>query len=1066
MPLLNLNVPNDNNNTTLLAFSLCRLLPLLEHEEFEAVVEVLFGRCSLKTKFALMQELNAYRQGSLPQVLNNLINEKLRPRLVEYIRTHPFAYYHSLLDSEEATLIALQEGNSPYSELELDVVSQLTCTHIQVYGDLRATTLLAEWIPETIQGSIPGTIHLSCISHIYQGFIDPGLLPSWLSAQLFPFGVRAMMDESKGTSSQIALKRAELHRDLRETLQQIPSRLAALSHPDNVPRKPIIEDPFSFPRPSNLKAALRADTVRESRVACSELEEVHLDTSYDLCSMSDSDGSIDKRRLYVVIDNEARAFNYTMRDLSDGIIASRITFDDIKEKLPDTVDFPEPINLDQLRLFLPTILQITTERRHTQVELAEIGDFTSRIGSWSMGTGISTGGGLALVGFITVAEELGIGAGAGFAAMASIGIPVTVASLTFGLIISIFGKEYAITYEKALREASNLISQGRYAEAARALDEEFNRSWITRSSRYPFLTKQHHAIGHFFRGICAEFAAEAGKAYSHYRSAAEDTRQDHKKLAFFVAQLQCLKILKTADAVQLPPGLNREQAIEDILLSLRGHYEDGFADLYWLLHERMTQMTRRIVPILEHLRYVSSQSMGELGTINEEYRLQPDEIQSANAFLVADSFFVLKHFSKGFGAFIDVFANFFQGALLTFFAHTDPGSLYLQTKNKLCKKFNIPQSINEKNLIFLMASQQLLHSMRLLALFKRDYKIIEGEQNLREEKQISAKQEQIIKDSILLMETFIINFHVLFSDEQDIRAIPELNSHSEKDRLHTENSARLEFMTKLQADFQLTHETLEDWLDELGRINTPLVNVFSQTTGDSMLHALATLPEIAGKKSQVQQVARQLKHLCYQRNNAHATPMMALIHHDPYELRDVIYSEPMSDELKRLEEFLKAVEANPQRSDHFILLDGPPGAGKTWAVKKYLFKLGYSIDEWTQGCKDDGVVNGLTTRIINFFQVAKAKARNTRQLQLLFIDEIHGVIPIVRGAAQNGYHNTEQDVNTFLTQITDLQNHQVILIGATNYPERLPKAMLDRAGSNRIYFPLPNATHLGNEGTS
>ena len=168
----------------------------------------------------------------------------------------------------------------------------------------------------------------------------------------------------------------------------------------------------------------------------------------------------------------------------------------------------------------------------------------------------------------------------------------------------------------------------------------------------------------------------------------------------------------------------------------------------------------------------------------------------------------------------------------------------------------------------------------------------------------------------------------------------------------------------------------------------------------------------------------------------------------------------LGNELERVEAFLNKIKNNLTIDGHFLLLDGPPGTGKTSLVLKHLKEQGYPIHEWVRGEGSDRYVNQVIARVGALFQQVKAAARkNSKVLQVIFIDEIEGVIPNIQNdIRRDGIHSFTADNAAFLTEISALAGYPIVLIGATNFPNQLPPTILSRAGVHRIHFPLPNST--------
>jgi len=141
---------------------------------------------------------------------------------------------------------------------------------------------------------------------------------------------------------------------------------------------------------------------------------------------------------------------------------------------------------------------------------------------------------------------------------------------------------------------------------------------------------------------------------------------------------------------------------------------------------------------------------------------------------------------------------------------------------------------------------------------------------------------------------------------------------------------------------------------------------------------------------------------------------------------------------------------NSNKNINGILLFGPPGTGKTLIAKAiagetnatlFLIKISDIYSKWY----------GESSKNLNaIFE----KAKNC-SLSIIFIDEIDGLLASKEESGEE--HNTI--VNSFLQQIGGFleNNSNIILIGATNYPWKIEKAVL-RAGrfSDQFYVRLPN----------
>lgn len=696
---------------------------------------------------------------------------------------------------------------------------------------------------------------------------------------------------------------------------------------------------------------------------------------------------------------------------------------------------------DQLLMRFDTRNELSQVRNDViQVKLIDerqIGNMRSWAGSLGIssvvgGAGFVATGSLAIGGVsILTGEVLAVSASI---ALLPVSLPVAVATFISIMGFSYVGKDFAVKYEKVLLQVNELLSQGNYDSAAVLLGEEFNRWSSTKAARWLFLTPQHYTLAHFFRAACADESNQKQQAYSHYQQACDAAIKSNSLVILLLSKLQQLKLLQSEAFSEYP---NREKEIKMTLLELTQRFPEGFAALYKDIHDSMTVLSRRLTKPL---------------------RLEEDDLNRINRFLMADSFANVQYFDNGNGQFIGLLGVFFQAALLTYAAEINQPCIQERTKSSLIKMMGI-EPFNQY-VLNTLASKKFIQCVALLQAFKQAHpeRLGDNTNNL------------VLSDIISCMEQFIVKFYNLstvyetpiFNDFSDMKQKLFIKDATISQILQVAN-ASIDFLTRLNRDFGLSYDSIDAWLDELLSTQSPLNSLVSPTTGDTMLHALAYVPaEYGNRAERLQVAAKRLVHLRYERNHRGEMVEYLLNTNDPFQLKAIFKTTnyvKLGNELDEVETFLNQIDANPDIDGHFLLLDGPPGTGKTSAVLNHLKNLGYPIREWVRGQKDDKSKNGIIARACEFFKQAKKETcdpGSRSQLQVLFIDEIHGIIPETEGVAQEGYYSTEADVTAFLTEISALKGHRVVLIGATNYPELLPPPILSRAGVNRIYFPLPN----------
>lgn len=168
---------------------------------------------------------------------------------------------------------------------------------------------------------------------------------------------------------------------------------------------------------------------------------------------------------------------------------------------------------------------------------------------------------------------------------------------------------------------------------------------------------------------------------------------------------------------------------------------------------------------------------------------------------------------------------------------------------------------------------------------------------------------------------------------------------------------------------------------------------------------------------------------------------------------DVHGCDEAKEEVQELVDFLK----NPEKFSTLggklpkgVLLVGPPGTGKTLLARAVAGEAGVPFF-YMSGSEFDEVYVGVgAKRVRDLFAAAKSKAP-----AIVFIDELDA-IGSKRHERDAAY--AKQTLNQLLTELDGFdQNSGVIIIGATNFPESLDKA-LTRPGrfDRNVNVPLPD----------
>jgi len=168
---------------------------------------------------------------------------------------------------------------------------------------------------------------------------------------------------------------------------------------------------------------------------------------------------------------------------------------------------------------------------------------------------------------------------------------------------------------------------------------------------------------------------------------------------------------------------------------------------------------------------------------------------------------------------------------------------------------------------------------------------------------------------------------------------------------------------------------------------------------------------------------------------------------------DVHGCDEAKEELQELVEFLKSPEKFSTLGGKLpkgVLLQGPPGTGKTLLARAVAGEAGVPFF-YMSGSEFDEVYVGVgAKRVRDLFSTARTKAP-----AIIFIDELDA-IGSKRHERDAAY--AKQTLNQLLTELDGFeQDTGVVIIGATNFPESLDKA-LTRPGrfDRHVVVSLPD----------
>lgn len=150
----------------------------------------------------------------------------------------------------------------------------------------------------------------------------------------------------------------------------------------------------------------------------------------------------------------------------------------------------------------------------------------------------------------------------------------------------------------------------------------------------------------------------------------------------------------------------------------------------------------------------------------------------------------------------------------------------------------------------------------------------------------------------------------------------------------------------------------------------------------------------------------------------------------------------------RRKELYKQYDIDPIKG---VLFQGPPGTGKTHITRALAGELDWDFIELSPADVTSALVGEGAKNIKDIFQTAKEN-----QPCLLFFDEIDS-IAVNRTGSTQGTQSEQMMLTQLLTEMNNLNDEDVIVIGATNAPEEVDKALLNATRfSEVIEVPLPD----------
>ena len=130
-----------------------------------------------------------------------------------------------------------------------------------------------------------------------------------------------------------------------------------------------------------------------------------------------------------------------------------------------------------------------------------------------------------------------------------------------------------------------------------------------------------------------------------------------------------------------------------------------------------------------------------------------------------------------------------------------------------------------------------------------------------------------------------------------------------------------------------------------------------------------------------------------------------------------------------------------------ILLYGPPGCGKTFLCQKLAQEVNYNFISVKPSDIASIYVHGTQEKIAKLFDDARKNAPT-----ILFIDELDAIMPIRNNELSHSY---SQEVNEFLTQLSNCGRDGILLIGTSNRPDKIDPSILRTGRIDKLFYVSP-----------
>ncbi|MCL5260628.1 MAG: AAA family ATPase [Gammaproteobacteria bacterium] len=658
--------------------------------------------------------------------------------------------------------------------------------------------------------------------------------------------------------------------------------------------------------------------------------------------------------------------------------------------------------------------------------------------------------GITAVKIFTSAGSSGIGAAVRGVSFSAIRTGITApmwAGLGTGVAmfaLDLWSSNRANNFCRLVREAHEIFesqADRKYDRVLNKIEEAFNVWAITAVMRWFVLSGDDYAYAHYLEACAYLNQRHYDRAYQQFLVSYNDATNLEIK---FFCLIQMIKLLqdrkKLGNVKEVVGGADlsdqeRKKRHQERITELGSDPFTNIADGYY---STIKNICAGVLSVLGAFPKRFSPGIKQYLEENKQFIV---------AFLKCDELFLVRYFPGKYnaGKIYEVLLTFLQGLLLYLYHNYGlrQGDLFSVLEEREPRE-SILSQLGAANSLYDLARDKFLDTWGLIRLFGYAGRAVE----ISEVSELMSE----IKDYIIYFfkqgietESFAFDAYLMMTERGLLPAADAKISEQEFVEMYRTESNNADC------------KTAGDILDTI-RSRPQLAAEIKFSDGYNLLHILPRIDSSLHLDSKVREAITSLlaaRVSPYARDFYGVTPFICIPSADPYRAEQLYAPQQFfgaERQIDAIRSFFNSVIINQNTEQHFLLLVGPPGTGKTQLMRKLALECKYECDDsyshrnrvWDMF---PGMMESDVDSVFN-------RARAQDQFVCIFMDEIDGEFKEVKGEAEEGRVNWAERVRTLQRQIDRLRGTKVVLVGATNHLEVLDRAIKSRAG-DPIMFELP-----------